>query len=168
MNFENKSDKEIIDLLIGELERRTPVQIHTNLDLLVQHIRLFPAGLRAMAATYQFDVSMALDDLGWHFANQHHKDYYEETLVGLRELGASEEAVIFSSAYQMVLPYWDEIGRMVQSDFHEFADWYNDSELDKTLGPLNTRLWEMSEELGEFGFMQHWINYAKMYPERLV
>jgi len=30
-------------------------------------MRALPPGLRAMIAIYELDVSMALDDLGWHF-----------------------------------------------------------------------------------------------------
>jgi len=38
----------------------------------------------AMAAMYQLDVSMTLDDLGWHFANRHQRGDCEETLWAFR------------------------------------------------------------------------------------
>src|SRR5262249_7588689 len=52
----------------------------------VARIRACPVGLRAMAAVHPLDVSMTLDDLGWHFANWHYRPHCEETLRGLREL----------------------------------------------------------------------------------
>jgi hypothetical protein len=48
-------------------------------------MRALPPGLRAMTAIYQLDVSMALDDLGWHFGNWPDRALREETLQGLKE-----------------------------------------------------------------------------------
>ena len=58
-----------------------------------------------MAAMYQLDVSLALDDLGWHFANWHHQAYSEETIWALQELETAEAAEIFAAAYVAAQPY---------------------------------------------------------------
>ena len=50
-----------------------------------------------MAATFELDVSMALDDLGWHFGNWTHRGYCDETLHGLRELEAGEYTEMFAN-----------------------------------------------------------------------
>src|SRR6266702_1383528 len=101
------SDEELFKVLSGELHRRLPDEEGDDLGPFVERLRRLPRGLRAMAAIYQLDVSMALDDLGWHFANWHHRPHCEETLRGLRELEAHEAVEIFSSAYALAQPYWD-------------------------------------------------------------
>jgi hypothetical protein len=62
------SDEDLFQALSAELHRRLPDGEGDDLDLFVERLRGLPKGLRAMAAIYQLDVSMALDDLGWHFA----------------------------------------------------------------------------------------------------
>jgi len=161
-----RSDKELMDKLTDELTRRLPYDYNDALDQFVGEIRLLPQGLRAMAATFKLDVSMALDDLGWHFANFHHREYCEETSRGLRELEADDVAQIFDKAYQLVLPYWDQISDMLAVDFSTFSEWYHDCELKKTLSPLNNRLWDMGDESPEFRLMRFWLEYARKHPER--
>lgn len=62
-----------------------------------------------MAATFGLDVSMALDDLAWHFVNHHSVDWYEETSQGLRELEAVEAAELFEKAFAIIEPHWIEL-----------------------------------------------------------
>src|SRR6516162_6430219 len=145
-----RSDKRLFDKLTAELTRRLPIDLHDDLDQFVEVLRSLPPGLRAMAATFKLDVSMALDDLGWHFANFHHREYCDETRCGLWELEAKEVAQIFDKAFKLVLPYWDQISDMLAVDFFVFVEWYNDSELLKALGPLNNRLWDLGDESPEF------------------
>jgi hypothetical protein len=71
------------------------------MERFLQKTRTIPVGLRAMAATFELDVSMTLDDLGWHFGNWAHRGYCDETLRGLRELEAPEYAEMFSKAYEL-------------------------------------------------------------------
>src|ERR1700756_281944 len=88
----SRSDKQLFDKLTAELTRRLPIELHDDLSRFVQEIQSLAPGLRAMAATFKLDVSMALDDLGWHFANFHHREYCNETSRGLWELEAEEVA----------------------------------------------------------------------------
>jgi hypothetical protein len=163
-----RSDKVLFDKLTTELTRRLPVNLHDDLDLFVEEIRSFPPGLRAMAATFKLDVSMALDDLGWHFANFHHREYCNETSHGLWELEAQEVAQIFDQAYQRVLPYWGQISDMLAVDFFVFSEWYHESELEKVLSPLNRRLWGIGDLSAEFRLMRFWMEHARKHPERCV
>ena len=77
------SDDELFELLSFELQSRLPDGEGENLDTFVERLRLLPVGLQAMAAIYQLDVSITLDDLGWHFANWHHRSYCDKTLWAL-------------------------------------------------------------------------------------
>jgi hypothetical protein len=162
-----ESDDALFHKLSAELQRRVRRDLAGNYDLLVPTIRRLPRGLRAMAATYHLDVSMALDDLGWHFYNLHHREFCFETQWGLRELEAREPAEIFNSAYALVEPHWDEFdrGRM---DAEAFGNWYENSGLEKELHGLNDRLWAICSEFPNFGLMQFWLTYARKYPERLA
>jgi hypothetical protein len=164
------SDEALMDSLLAELNSRIPAELLSQVDCdeFVAHLNGLPPGLRAMAATHQLDVSMVFDDLGWHFANWHHKPYCEETSRGLRELGATDVAQIFDEAYRLVLPHWDAISGMLAINFGAFREWYRDSDLDKALLPLNSRLWEICEAAGYHRLGKYWLDYARKYPERVV
>jgi hypothetical protein len=166
-----KSDDALLKRLFGELEASVPASLHGDLDDLVEAIQELPAGLRAMAATYQLDVSMALDDLAWHFANWHHHGYCRETSWGLRELEAGEVADIFDRAYSITAQQWDVISQLPEKGFDAFTSWYSTSELDATLSPLNRRMWDLLKETspgGEGGMFRFWLAYARKYPDRVV
>jgi hypothetical protein len=124
------NDDQLHKLLSAELKLRLPEEEGPNLDLFLERTRAIPIGLRAMAAIYQLDVSITLDDLGWHFANWHHRGYCEETIWALRELEAFEQAEILAQAYTLAQPWWDKIGQLIAKDFQDFVEWYPDSPLD--------------------------------------
>src|ERR1044072_6686578 len=122
--LECKTDDELFELLGLELTSHFPNEegdTWEDLDDFVEKLRTLPVGLRAMAAIYQLDVSLALDDLGWHFMNWQHRPYCEETLHGRRELEAMEAADLFEAAYQAAQPFWDQVAAMT---FDEFVKWY--------------------------------------------
>src|SRR5262245_18173535 len=91
-----RSDEKLHNLLASELKRLlggspTSDTIHE----FVARLTGLPVGLRAMAATYELDVSITLDGFADHFANWYDLDFAEETLRGLHELGASEIESVF-------------------------------------------------------------------------
>ena len=163
-----RSDDKLLDKLFAELNSRLPSELHEDLDAFVSALEGLSPGLRAMAATFKLDVSMALDDLGWHFGNWHHRGYCDETSRGLWELEAIEVATIFDEAYELVLPHWDDISDMLAVKFDVFADWYCESELHRALSPLNSLLWDICERSPDFRLFQFWLDYARKYPERVV
>lgn len=122
---------------------------------------MLPVGLRAMGATYDLDVSLALDDLGWHFGNWHHKGLARETEIGLVEIGASEMATIFGNAFSKAILFWEELGQEC------WSSWYPNSPLEFELEALNKRAWEILEEK-EMGLFSYWVEYARNHPERIV
>jgi hypothetical protein len=162
------SDQELMEKLLGELNRCLPPGSLDGHDEFVAAIVKLPPGLRAMAASYKLDLSIALDDLGWHFGNFHHREYCDETSRALWELEATDVAVIFDRAYSLVIPHWDTISNLLAKGFGEFRDWYLNSELEAALMPLNHKLWVIYEAQPPFGFMNFWLYYARKYPERLV
>jgi len=153
------SDDELFKLLGKELEKRIgPVK--RDSPEFVSKIQKLPIGLRAMAATYELDVSLALDDLGWHFGNWHNTALAEETVHGLDELGATELAVIFKDAFQIALHYWDELGA------ENWTKWYHDSPLEKEVDSLNKQAWKILEGKKN-GIFNYWVDYARKHPERI-
>jgi hypothetical protein len=75
----SNSDEELLRKLSSELELRLPPNVQDDYELLVPAIRALPRGLRAMASTHRLDVSMAIDDLGWHFHNFYNRAFCDET-----------------------------------------------------------------------------------------
>ncbi len=125
-----------------------------------REIRRLPPGLRAMAATHHLDISLTLDDIGWHFLNFGHPSHVDETERGLRELGMPEVAAMFHEAYQLVEPHLHEIRR-------PGGDYYG---VLKRCGHMK-RIDELTDRacalLGKRGIYRHWAAYARQHPERV-
>ncbi len=152
------SDDEVFSLLGRELERR--IASARGSPEFIAEIKELPAGLRAMAATYELDVSLALDDLGWHFGNWHSIESAQETAAGLEELGAQELAKVFRSAFDLAHDYWMELGE------EYWMDWYHGSALEKAVEPLNQKAWAILKQR-KHGIFSYWVDYARMHPERV-
>jgi hypothetical protein len=161
-----KSDEELFKMLSSELQLRLPESVQVNYGNLTISIRSLPRGLRAMAATHRLDVSMAVNDLVWHFFNFYHRELCDETMRGLFELEAVEAAEIFKQALELVEPHWEKLGHLKESP-RMFADWYVSSKLEASIKPLNSRLWKICSESPDYGLMQFWLTYTRKYPERL-
>ncbi|HMJ64988.1 MAG TPA: hypothetical protein VK615_06530 [Candidatus Binatia bacterium] len=151
------SDEELFSLLGKELERRISAQRGSS-EFLAE-IRALPIGLRAMAGTYELDVSLALDDLGWHFGNWHSTDLAEETARGLEEVGAADLAKIFRDAFQIAQQYWIELGA------EDWMNWYHGSPLETAVEPLTKKAWSIRDK--NQGIFKYWVDYARRHPERV-
>ena len=154
---------ELLELLFSDLQTRLPPEEPFRMERFLQQIRIIPVGLRAMAVTFELDVSMALDDLGWHFGNWCYRPYCDQTLWGLRELEAVEYADMFAKAYELAQLNWTEICDPPDDDFQK---WYNKSAFEKATGPLSSRWWELQEIDG--GIFGHWTKYARKYPHKVA
>lgn len=160
------TDEKLSKLLSAELGRRLPDGEDPDLNLFLRRLQLIPKGLRAMALSYQLDVSITMDDLGWHFANWHHRRYCEQTIWALRELEALEYAELFVMAYAFAQLWWDRIGDLARHDFRDFVEWYSHSEFETATMPLTRRMWELQNiDRGLLGF---WTSYARKYPNKVV
>jgi hypothetical protein len=151
------SDDELFELLGKDLDRRLPSGRRPN-DGFVKVLRALPIGLRSMAATYELDVSLTLDDLGWHFGNWHHEGLAHETALGLEELGATRLAEIFRAALQAALVYWVPLGQK------DWMKWYHGSALEESVAALNDEAWALQRKQG---ILEYWAPYARRHPERL-
>jgi hypothetical protein len=151
------SNEEVFDLLCKELSRRLRDREGPEF---VGAIRKLPVGLRAMAATFELDVSICLDDLGWHFGNWHDEELAEETAIGLEELGAAELAGYFREAYGHARKYWSELA----SD--HWMEWYHGSALEEAVMPLNRAVYALLKERWS-GIFSYWVEYARKYPEKI-
>lgn len=152
----SSSDDELFKLLGDELERQ--ITAKRDSPEFLAEIRKLPVGLRAMAATYELDVSLALDDLGWHFGNWHDKELAEETARGLEVLGAPELARIFREAFLIALQHWTELGS------ENWTEWYHGSPLETAVDDLNKQAWKLLEKHKD-GIFHYWTNYARKHPE---
>jgi hypothetical protein len=151
------SDQQVFELLGEQLQKRLPSRTDPQY---VDELRKLPPGLRAMAATYELDVSLALDDFGWHFGNWHDTELAEETAAGLVELGAPEIAELFRGAYQLAQQFWQELGS------ESWGDWYHGSRLEEAVMPLNRRAWAILQGRWN-GIFSYWVEYARRHPERV-
>jgi len=113
-----------------------------------------------MAATYELDVSLALNDLGWHFGNWHDVALAEETAAGLEELGATELAGLSRQTFGLAQQYWSELGAA------NWSEWYHGSPLEKALEPLNEQAWSLLQEKWN-GIFSYWVAYTRLQPERM-
>jgi len=152
----SSSDDELFTLLGKELERR--ITAKRGSQAFIAQIRGLPVGLRAMAATYELDVSLTMDDLGWHFGNWHDVALAEETANGLELLGAPELAGIFREALRFAVRYWHELGAK------GWSQWYHGSLLEKAMEPLNQQALEILKR-NKNGIFHYWVDYARKHPD---
>ena len=154
-----KSDEELQKLLAAELMRLVGPASSDDLDTFVHHLSSLPRGLRAMAATYDLDVSITMDDLGFHFANWYHEPFAMETLRGLRELRATEAADLFERAFSVAKRHWAFLASP------EFVSTYFQSPLYAELAPLNQRFWALhGSRPGATPLLDLWAPYARRHP----
>lgn len=162
-----KSNEALLALLTDELKKRFPPEIREDPVLFLSRLYAAPDGLHAMAVTYDLDVSMAMDDLAWHFLNHHESlDFAEETVWGLRELGAPEAAAIFREALEIVRPYWDQLDIVTAS--REWHDWLDSTGIQSLVDPLNDRMWSCLKRFEHGSLMSLWVMYARQNPEKCI
>lgn len=125
-----------------------------------QEIRSLPPGLRAMAATHHLDVSLTMDDIGWHFLNFGHPTHVEETERGLRELGLSDLAVLFHEAYELVRPHLPEIRRPGGDYYAVLEQAGHTRRIDELSSHARTAL-------SNQGIYRCWAAYAREHPDRV-
>jgi len=161
-----KDDDELFDRLSAALKELFPPELQEDPDRFLAALSSAPRGLRAMAGTFELDVSMSLDDLAWHFGNHNDERLLQETVLGLKELEAAEAAEVFQSAWEIAKPFLPEIRikDWAAEDPHDYFERTIQSKID----PLNERMWDICKKCGKLGLLQYWLVYARKYPERCV
>jgi hypothetical protein len=125
-------------------------------------IASLPKGLRAMAATHHLDISLTMDDIGWHFLNFGEPGLVRETEAGLRELGLGDIANYFAEAHAIVSPFKPEI--------KEADDYYTCIEsrgLMEKINELTDKASATEPILDGSPIYAAWIKYARVHPENV-
>ena len=164
---EAENNEALIDLLSAELQRLLPEEVQENRDLYHEKITSLPRGLRAMAGMHFFDVSMAMDDLAWHFGNQNDERDLRETLSGLRELELTEIASCFEKMWEYMKPYMTALQTGDYSG-KDFPDWLESIGAQQVADPMNDIVWDYCKKAGALGLLESWPPYARKYPERCL
>jgi quinol monooxygenase YgiN len=162
-----ESEEALIELLATELQVLLPIEAQKNRDQFHQILASLPRGLRAMAGTHEFDVSMTQEDLAMHIACQHEARDLHETISGLRELELAQIADLLEQAMKIMEPHLDEM-RKQQVSVENLQKWLDDVGVQDQIDPMNDIIWDFSAEAGPLGMHRSWVLYARKYPERCV
>ena len=125
-------------------------------------IRHLPIGLRAMAATHHLDVSLTLDDIGWHFLNFGEPGLVRDTEAGLRELGLNDMADWFAEAYAIVNPLRPEIA--AGGDYDECLTIHG--QMDR-IDELSQKARDKEPTPNKSAIYGAWVRYAREHPENV-
>jgi hypothetical protein len=162
-----EDNEELVHLFIAELRRLLPDSVREDREHFQQTLDSFPRGLRAMAGMEEFDLSMALDGLAWHFENHHDERDFEETLNGLREFELPEIAEMFAQMCEFMKPH---LATLQSGDFggKKFSDWFEDIGAEDFAHDKDLYIWDYCDKLGKLGMLETWPKYARKYPEQCV
>jgi hypothetical protein len=125
-------------------------------------IASLPTGLRAMAATHHLDISLTMDDIGWHFLNFGEPGLVRETEAGLRELGLGEIADYFVEAQAIVSPLKPEI-----KEAGDYYDCLEDRGLMERIDELTDKASAKQPTLSGSPIHAAWATYARVHPEKV-
>lgn len=162
-----QGDEALLQLLATELQQLLPIEIQEDREQFHQILGSLPRGLRAMAGTHEFNVSMAQEDLAAHFNNQNDERDLRETLNGLRELELTQIADLFDQAWKIMEPNLDTL-RKDEVSLEKLHDWLDEIGVQEKIDPMNDIIWDISADAGPLGLHQAWVLYARKYPERCV
>jgi len=176
-----KSDKDLLSEIFSILTARVEGNPYAEDGSYAAEISHLPKGLRAMAATYHLDVSLTLDDIGWHFLNFGEPHLVKETEAGLRELGLVDVAGWFNEAHGIVRQFLKVVERGEVkpsgdenpdwSPCDEYYDWLVISGNRQRMDTLSQLAWDKSkgcsrDASGSFIY-ESWIKYARLKPENV-
>jgi hypothetical protein len=171
-----KPDDGLLEDLFALLSKRVHGNPYSEDGSFAAEIRALPIGLRAMAATHYLDVSLTLDDIGWHFLNFGEANLVRETEFGLRELGLMDLARWFSEVYDTVLLF---LQAFAEGDFSTrlesgksqgdvYYEWLDETGHRMRIDELSKLAWAMDDGIGDqakgSAIYQAWIRYARMKP----
>jgi hypothetical protein len=125
-------------------------------------IARLPIGLRAMAATHHLDVSLTMDDIGWHFLNFGEPGLVRETEAGLRELGLSDMADWFAEAFAIVNPLRPEIDAC--GDYYDCLRLHGQM---ARIDELTDKAQAKSPTVSDSPIYGAWIRYTREHPENV-
>jgi hypothetical protein len=167
MIHDTSDDEALLALLSAELNQFLPKDVLRDPETYKRTLETLPIGLRAMAGMHFFDVSMAIDDLAWHFGNQYDEGALKETFNGLNELELYEVAEIFDDARKLMIPYIEakQKNEPLEMDPTEWSEHHGKAE---QIWEMDARIRKISKDLGRSGLMAQWLIYARKHPDRCI
>jgi hypothetical protein len=160
----SKTDDDLLEHIFATLKERAGGDPYDEDGAYVAVIRALPIGLRAMAATHWLDVSLTVDDIGWHFLNFGEEGLVRETTLGLRELSLPEFEAAFVAASELICPIRTEV---TDDNFYEYLDSHN---LDSKIQELGERIDESASRYPQMtgsAIYGAWITYTRAHPENV-
>ena len=158
-NKRSAEDEKLLQRIFDELKSRITADPYGKDGEYARQLSGLPRGLKAMAATHWLDVSLTMDDIGWHFLNFGEPGHVAETESGLRELGLEEMAETFHQTHKIVAPLLSQIAN--GEDYNKvLAESGHESRIDE----LSKRAWALQEERDIYSA---WLDYAKRHPDQV-
>lgn len=158
------SDEELLKEIFSELSKSVSsvADPYSDDGSYAAALASLPAGLRAMAATHHLDVSLTMDDIGWHSLNFGEPGFVRETEAGLRELGLDEIAGYFLETHAIVNPLKREI-----KEAEDFYACLENRGLLTRIQELTAKASETQPTVSDSPIYAAWIKYARAHPERV-
>jgi hypothetical protein len=156
------SDDDLLNEIFSTLNESVSANPYSKDGSSATAITRLPSGLRAMAATHYLDISLTIDDIGWHFLNFGEPGLVRETVSGLRELGLDDIADYFMEAYSIVNPLRPEIKKA--NDYYELLE---SRGLMKRINELTHKALAKQPQLSGSPIYAAWIKYARLHPEKV-
>ncbi len=158
------SDDDLLDQLLTTLSKSVSsvADPYSDDGSYAAAIATLPTGLRAMASTHHLDISLTMDDIGWHFLNFGEPGLVRETEAGLRELGLDDIANYFVEAHAIVNPLRPEI--------KEADDYYTCLEsrgLMERINELTEKASKRQPTVNDSTIYAAWVKYARAHPEKV-
>jgi hypothetical protein len=165
----SKNDKELLEELFSMLTQSVKANPYADDGSYAAAIKPLPSGLRAMAATHNLDVSLTLDDIGWHFLNFGEPAFVQETEAGLQRLGLADMAGWFMEAHHIVQPFLEAVASgTIKSLGDEYYDWLEQSGNRERMDALSQLAWDKSkgcsEDVSGSAIYESWVKYARSNP----
>ena len=158
------SDEELLERILAALEKSvsSAADPYSDDGSYAAAIATLPTGLRAMAATHHLDISLTMDDIGWHFLNFGEPGLVRETETGLRELGLDDIADYFAEAHTIVNPLKPEIKE--PEDYHSCLERRG---LMARIDELTDKASKRQPTVSDSPIYAGWVKYARAHPEKV-
>jgi hypothetical protein len=164
LDIESLTDEELLEQIFSVLKQSVSelADPYSEDGSYATAINLLPLGLRAMAATHHLDVSLTMDDIGWHFLNFGEPGLVHLTETGLRELDLDDLADWFAEAYAIVNPLRPQI--KAGDDYYECLT--NRGQMDR-IEELTEKAQRKTPTVSDSPIYGAWVRYTRAHPENV-
>jgi len=157
-------DEKLFDFLATTLTSLMETKIHADFNEYAEAIKTLPECFRAMASIYELDVNITLNRLDSYFCNTYSWELCNETLKGLKKLGAITEANIFEESMTIIKRHWLKIGLILKMDDEILGDYLDEywesSGLEEQFDELDKRMRNCIDDKIN-GLLSYWVQYTR-------